>query len=805
MPTDWRYQPGGPAMSPRVRQQIAARQARMLDAWRRDPARELALLVLLVVTVAVLFVFAVSIKRLRFDTMGGGDDGTFWMESAQRFRYVREVWAGRGIPEVDRMVQWPQGLRPWTDTVLQEEIYGSLARRMGVQGPDLAAFVRSVTRVVSASALLPMALLAWAVTRRRDAALFGAAAWAFALPVAERGTGTVLFREDLAVPFYLWHLATLLLFTGSGGVAWALISGAAFAMTALTWKVGTFLLLAWDLWAAFCILRGNLEPRRLALGMALFLLPLGAASFLPQHLAETHFLRSTPWLLACALTGAAALRAGLARGSGPQWLVAGVVAFGILRWALPREIGLDHAWETLEARLRLGLSKPEDPSTLPFHVRHYWTGNYGSPSAARLARDWPPLLLLALPGAWTVLRFLRRPTRFDASPPPPPPRQLWQGRGVMERPAEATLDALVLTVLTGIVAYLTFRKFQLFAAASLAVLAAAGFAALRRFRTPLRTLMLGGLGLVAAHGAGWVPTTERLFHLQLPADTWSAVRVFPPGAFDDLVQEVARRTEAGEGILASFVTSPFFLTYDDRPTPLHCFFEGDLLPLYKEVTEAKFAPEDDFWALTRRLRVSWVVVEAHHLLRTDPRMSERYVAGRMDWPHDSVQVRMQFAPEELRHFELAWENAWFRLYRVLPEGVGPKRPPPSDHPMWSRPLFRTFFGDPLAPAKATEARAATPQDLLTATLKAEDRIGQAGRRGLLAPLLLERERSCQIAASEAPWLPGAERCLVDVYEESRRPDRALRHRQRETALVRALRGQGPFPDSLRLSPEAIFR
>ena len=127
--------------------------------------------------------------------------------------------------------------------------------------------------------------------------------------------------------------------------------------------------------------------------------------------------------------------------------------------------------------------------------------------------------------------------------------------------------------------------------------------------------------------------------------------------------------------------------------------------------------------------------------------------------------------------------------------------------MWSRALFTRLFGDPLSPLKdgGMNADDAQPQDLLTATLRADDLLRAPSQGPLTAPLTLERERACQIAAQLAPWLPGPERCLAEVYTSLRRADRAAEHLHRLHALEGALLGQGAFPSSLPLMPQPVIR
>ena len=810
---DWRYEPGT-RLSPHIRKQLQQRRQRFADAWRRDPAREVALLVLFVLALAAIGVAASSLKAKRFEETGLSPVSTFWMESAQRFRYVREVANGRFIPRVDRQMQAPDGYDPWTDTVLQEVLYGTLAQRAEVPEEDLAPFVRVLTRGISASAVLPIALLCFAVTRRRDAALLGALLWAVALPITERGTGAVIFREDLAVPILLWHLGLLGLWARNPRIPAALAAGVMLALALLLWKVIGFYVLMLAAFLGTAHWLGRARARELLPGTVALLLPPAAACFLPLSLKSDSFLTSSAMLALFAVAGAmlvdvvAAARAG--GGAPPRraivWLPVAALLFAVLRFVLPAEVGYDHAWETIIAKVQhLGV-KPDDPSLLSFHARHYWTGNYESPSLARLVRSWPLLALTALPGlvyllAWWRPRFAREEASRERAPTPLPLRLL-DGRGPTEPLLSLGSHFVLWLVLSFVASYLLFRKFVLLAAIPLVLLAALGFAAPRRMRRRLRGLILVGAVAVAAQGAGLVPDLGELVTPSSRSRGMDPVVVHPASSFDELARALPELAQEDEPVLASFVISPFVLAYLDRPVVLHCFFEGDLPERYRRIVEARFADEQALWEVAREYGARWYVHEVQHLLRTDRRMSQRYVAGAVQWPHDSVLVEMQLAPERLQRFELAWENDWFRVYRVLREDERKRgiRPDPYT-PTWSRPLFTWLFGDPFGPIDATASFPLRPSDLLYSTLWSTAAVERssfdpaAGSVGNAAT-----ERNLQEALRVAPYLVEGEELLADFYELRGRRDRAQDHRNRGEQLRRALAGRGPFPEDAKPVP-----
>ncbi len=785
-----------------VRGQLREGRARRFDRLRRDPGREIALVVLLVAALATVGVFGASLKQQRFELLGQSADGTFWMESAQRFRYMRMVAQGEEIPAVDARMQAPDGYPTRSDTILQEELYGRLIRaararaeETGATAPSPAASARAISRWVSASSVFPMALLVLGLTRRRDAALVGAAAFLFALPVAERGTGAALFREDIAVPALLWHLAFLGMWTrrprhvrGDAptphNAPAALASGVALAVALLLWKVVAFhlLLLAGFFATAFLLRRDR--PARLATGWALLMLPAVAACFLPLHLRHDGFLTSTAMLASYGLLFAFA-GAALTKKAPVAWLVAGAGVFAAARFALPREAGLDHAWETIIAKLRYLDRKPDDPSLLSFHARHYWTGNYFSPTLLRLARDWPFLAAAALPGLVFAVRWWPAKGGEGAGREPdrPPPTRLLEGDGpaVPLRPAASHFVIWLVVALGG--SYLLFSKLQLFAAIAAAALVGLGFAAVRRLRRPLRAAIVGLILVGVAHSWGAVPGADVLLP---PPPASSPTVVFPPASMNRMATFVEEHTGPDDPILASFVVSPFLLTYLDRPTVLHCFFEGDLLGRLEEVVTARFGSEEELADVARKYGAVYYLHEAHHSLRTDARMSQRYIADRIDWPADAVVMKMSFAPESLRHFELVAEDGFFRLFRVRDE-PGRARRTETPTPLWNRRLFTHLFGDPL--------KGSTPRDdglrpvhLLHIEQQAEDFLERSRRGGFP-----QREWALQKAAEVAPYRPEPHLGLAKLYGEMGRHDRAEKHRRRAGALRAALYGHGSLP------------
>ena len=88
----------------------------------RDRAREAALALVFLSALLTVPALGSSARQRRFDASGLSPDATYWMESAQRFRYVRLLAGGGRLPDPDVEMQAPHGYSPYDDTVVQEHL-----------------------------------------------------------------------------------------------------------------------------------------------------------------------------------------------------------------------------------------------------------------------------------------------------------------------------------------------------------------------------------------------------------------------------------------------------------------------------------------------------------------------------------------------------------------------------------------------------------------------------------------------------------------------------------------------------------
>jgi len=723
--------------------------------------RKIVAAVLTVVGMLAIYAAGVQVRTARFGDFWMDLSQPFWMESAQRFRYVELVAHGEAIPNPDTRMWAPEGYDPRSDTILQEQLYGSVYRALRFERDvPVEAFVRLFTRIVYCTGIFALVALCGVLTASRPAALLACLAYALILPAVERSTGQVLYREHLAIPILVFHLYFLVATLHRRPWWNAIAAGLILLLVMLTWKVMTFyFLFLVGFFALWYLVEGS--SRTLVRSLAACAIPtIGASWLLPVHLHFDRFHFSFAAVLALALLVMSGVE--LRRPFPKPVRIAGVgllaAGFTLL---FPEARSYDHAWETIRARVSHLGSKPANPAELSFHARHFWSGNYCSPSFSRLLRDFSIPALVAVPGLVATLRHVWRHRR-------------WDGHAVM----------LFLTVVLGS-AYLVFRKLQAFPAMFLSVEIGVGWTLLTgRWRHALRIGLVLGVAWMGLQTLNRAPGPHQLLPRE-PAGTSMSV-VHTGNDLFALTSWIRSNTGPDDILVADFALSPYLLTETDRPIALNCFFESPMVERYKEYTEALFADETTFNEFCRGVQGAWVIHGAHQALRTDSEMSYRYTAAAMDWDARWPAALMQYNPAGLRHFELAWQSPFFRVYRVLGPGEEPTAPPPDREVLFSRALAAELHGDPMS---NPWPRQGEPADLLGAEVSSMTDISMAQR----AIDLGDRELAVQLltsAAVRSPYEPAAYSAMSVAADD---PEEAAHYEALAVGLRRALAGEIPLP------------
>ncbi len=642
----------------------------------------------------LILALAVGVRSLNFRLRGYTNQDLFYVESAQHFRYSKMIAEGEPLPRTDLILQHPDGFLPHTDAITGELFWGYLYRWLHLPLP-LETFVRYCVRVWFSLTLIPIYLITVHYTRRRSAGLVAALAFAVANAAVARSSGNVLLREHFALPFlgmHLYFFARALAATRRAEASepkaedgaplldqystFAFLSAAFLLMSLIGWMVLRFYYLVFVLFFLGCLILDRDNERMFRILLIVVIVNVAGSLAIPVHLRHRAFFLSAGMLLSYGLLAALFARARLAV---PRWGAVALLcgASYLLMSIAPHTGHFGHVRDTLLAKLRY-LSKPEDPSLLSFDARHYWVPPYTSPTLFRLLHDFSlPLALCVLPMVRMLRSFLS-----DRLP----------------------LDRLFLayTFLAFLCCYLLFYKLQTLLIVPVAVMIGIVFNRILEERSGRWTLAVI-LCITLALQAG-----ASLLNLRSPLGRLLRAAYIQPLEIPEAVTDLSVRqllswlgseTPRDAVILAEFALSPMIPLYADRRVVLHSFFEESAMrERYRLSSYALFGPEEALYDLCRSYGADYFVLSAHMLLRTDSNLSYRYVTDRMELDESWVAYLMHFAPERLKHFELAYQNPFFRVFRVLHGGEQRARVQAAYAPVFDWQLYeKVVFLDPRVP------------------------------------------------------------------------------------------------------------
>ncbi|MBI2440132.1 MAG: hypothetical protein HYV35_02050 [Lentisphaerae bacterium] len=594
-------------------------------------------ILLAVLGLSALFAAGLTIRRVVLSTQFAqyGRPLPFNLESALEFRYVRMLFETGRIPYRDKAIQAPEGVVVRaTYTLGAEYVYAALARLL----PDTLPLDERVRWIAVAWFCLGIPLLSiwlWAWTRSLWAGGLAGAYYAVALSAVMRSTGQELHHENFALPLLIAYLALAALAGRAAGrgafLLLALLAALALACAAATWDLIQYYLIVWAVVHYARFVYGEYfraERRRLAWWLTL--LALGGAGVLNPYLRAHAFLASYAMLLvygvALGLLAERLLARPLARALLPLLpVVAGVIflsAYGET---------YNHFLSLLWAKLRFFDHKPADPALLTFDQRILWTPPLNSATFLLTARLFPatlPLFLLA----GTIAFFHSR-----------------------KHPDPEINRLLAFTIVT-FLTFLLFVRFHVFLILGLAALLGwlGYWVFIKRslWRWLVLVLLFFGLGVEAA----------QVLRNPVRWGSW-------PGYLrekQELVQWLRANT-AGGIVLANFGLSAFLLTYADCPIVLHPKFESPVIrERVRAYGETLFtADEQALRAWMEPLRVPYYVYARGEFADVQPESQMRYFVNALNPPVFAAARLFEERPDEGRYFRLLWENAKYRVFRVI--------------------------------------------------------------------------------------------------------------------------------------------
>jgi tetratricopeptide (TPR) repeat protein len=402
-----------------------------------------------------------------------------------------------------------------------------------------------------------------------------------------------------------------------------------------------------------------------------------------------------------------------------------------------------HVWTFMKAKVaHLGV-KPEDPSRLPFEARLMWIEDFHSPDPRIFLYTYATIPLLALMGGLVGFRGVS-----------------WKEWGDGK-----TLFLLLLLAFLSL--YLLVQRMTGFVAFFLVVLAAGTLLAKRPAVLLLALLSLSfeaHKSIYYRQPTAFKACVDSLFPPEPPAvPNWHPNNV-------GVIDWIRHHTRPDEAFLARFGTSPMILAYADRSVVLQSKVENrEVREQIRGFLETLYRTEEEFYRYCRENEVRYFLYEAKSALDHSGD-SDRYVAEALKLRKDSPAYLFHFRPEKLKHFTLLYQNSFYRIYAVHPEGKRSPSRPLAYQPTYDLRLFGTqegeFFDDSATPQ--VMARLAGAVDLFS---RAQAFLC-AGRVG-------EALRDMEAAAALNPGVMGLQTTLGLTLSRIGQTEEALPHLRQE--------------------------
>jgi len=569
------------------------------------------------------------------------DLGLFWTENAFHYRYAKMAALGGGIPEVDPKMQYPEGMHVLRDEMpMMERFAGFAWRHFRKPGVAFHVFLSHLVCLYSSLLLFPAYLLSARLWRSALAGVVTCAFYALTYSFIGPVVLGAYVRQDFALPFLFLAVYFLAGAVEEGG-GWRAAAAALVLLFAMaSWHLSQFfyLVLLGCVTMVYFAAPGARQGiiRTLAVVTAIlfvaswFILPLRSGG-LPVSFA---MLASYALLIQHAV-----FRRQAGNSTWRRMVVFGVslVVLVALAGALPGgHYGrYSHVYALMVDKLRFLGVKPADPSRLSFESRVMWTSSFRSPGLA-VWLGWLGMSWLAGAAGLVLVALAAR-----------------RGRALRAGETVVALAGLVFAALFAMI-----WRMEVFAAFFVCVMAGAAVVKLPSWRERAAALLI----VIGLLGADYRKLQKNYLTSMAP----------PVSQYRGVIDWLRRNTGPDDAVLALFQFSPVICAYADRPVIVHSKFENRLVrERVEEFYTRLYDPEPAFHAFCRKVGAKYVVYQPAMLLDVS-RDSLRYMAGRLAVDMNSTAVLMNFAPQGLQRFELAYQDEAHRVFRVLGDGETPR-------------------------------------------------------------------------------------------------------------------------------------
>ncbi len=585
------------------------------------------------------------------------DRGFYNTESAFHYRYARMVAEGKRIPTIDTRIQYPEGIRVFSNiTVFMEIVVGKLYRFVLTFFPRIPfhVFLAYFICFFSSISIFAVYLVTVQLCRRWYAGILAALFYGFTIATFNRTIGAYL-REDFALPFIFFSLYFFIRSLRAKSAEqfakqylFPILSGIFIVIALASWHFSRFYFLLFTLLVGVLILFGEKEPQeRLfrSFGIIVVLCILGG--LIVPVLRAKLFIISLPmlisyWLLAVSFFGKNWNKMKRAA----VFSVLFIISAAVVIFLLKGQKEYSHVYALLLNKIKfLGL-KPTDPTLLPYEVRSMWVEALDRASLFLILFSYATLFPLAIVSiGWSAWNFLRRKIGTEE-------------------------EFLLLCAIAFLILFLAVRRISPFFVFFAAIFC--GKLVVRKTRiTEIIIAVLLTCCLIFQYYQSkhfYDPTAYKSFvtrnfpSRRRPFTFWMHYLL-------GVYRWIGNETTTNESFLTGIGISPRIAAYTDRPIILHSKFESKRIrDKTEEFRYAFYGTEEKLYQFCRKYKVNYLLYSSGFLFDNSID-SERYIVGLQKLSKDNLAHKFHFHPEKLNYFLPVYQNTFFRIFKFYPEGI----------------------------------------------------------------------------------------------------------------------------------------
>lgn len=556
----------------------------------------------------------------------------FSTEMAFHYRHFKMVASGEKIPELDKDIQYPEGLNivkyetPFMDKVL------GLIYKLFFSKVKMHIFAIYSAIIFYSLAVFVLFLGARILFNSNLAAIFVSFFYALTPATIMRNISGFYSREDFALPFMFLSFVLYLFSLKKENILLIIAASFSLMISLAIWHFTQLYLNVFVVGVVFIYFILKINKDTLPKVTFFFLLgTIVLSSIFIPILREIFFIFSPSVFLLIAIL-VIELFFPIEKNKNNLWISLIIIFSSIFLATLLQRItsGQTHAFGLLFYKIANFNVLPDDPAKLPFEVKIMWAGNTMGDDFITVLINFLTLLILFPISVFLLIRdYIKNKNTISI--------------------------AILFFSLAYFVLYILINRMSVFASFFLSLSIAIIFL-INDKRYKIIIFSISSILLIG----------HLIFMLNFKYDPF----IEDKAAVTEIYDYINNNTSNDAVVLANFEFSPGIALYTGRKVNLHSKFESSFIrKKVEEYYKSLYSTDEDlFYKFCEKNKTDYFVYSCYMALNTE-KGGHMYYANALPLDINSNVFKFHFKPESLQHFKLIYQNDMYRVYSVVKDKI----------------------------------------------------------------------------------------------------------------------------------------